>query len=88
MKKDITIYFNPACPYCHMALEFLAAELPKASVEKISVADGGKSREKFFTALNRCGFDSTGIPLIIVGEKCFQGFDPAIGREIKRAVKG
>ena len=72
-----------------MALEFFASELPDVRLNKIELNGGpGKNHDKFMAALNECGFESTGIPLIIAGGKCFQGFGPDTGREIKHAIGG
>jgi hypothetical protein len=72
-----------------MALDFLKSELPDVGVKKIDLSGAGmENRKKFIIALNKCGFESSGIPLIMVGDKCFQGFDAATGRAIKRAIRG
>jgi glutaredoxin len=86
---DITIFFNPGCPYCHMALEFCANELPDTiQIAAIELGpDTERARQQFLESLNECDLGGRGIPLIIVGgKKCFQGFGPDTGAEIKRAL--
>lgn len=86
--QPITIYYNPECPYCHAALEFFARELPGVKLNKIELnGEPGKNRIKFEEGLEMCHLGSRGIPLIIVGKKCFQGFDEEIAFEIKNILK-
>jgi glutaredoxin len=88
-QPEITIYFNPTCPHCHHALEFFATELPDIVLKKIELnGQPGKNRIKFEAGLEMCHLGSRGIPLIIVGKKCFQGFDEQVGEEIKSLVVG
>ncbi len=86
--SDVTIYFNPSCHYCHMALEFFASELPNVRLTKVQL-DGieNENKRKFVKALGQCGCESRGIPLIIIGVRCLQGFDDAVAAEIIRAFK-
>jgi glutaredoxin len=87
-KTEATIYFNPECPYCHMALEFFARDLPDVRLNKIELnGEPGKNRIKFLEGLEMCHLGSRGIPLIIIGKKCFQGFDDEVATEIARIVK-
>ncbi len=86
-KPKVTIYYNPTCPYCHDALNFFSKELPDIELDKIELNGmPGKNRIKFNEGLEMCHLGSRGIPLIIVGKKCFQGFDEDVGNEIKELV--
>ncbi|MDR1691488.1 MAG: hypothetical protein LBR35_01445 [Rickettsiales bacterium] len=86
-KPNVTIYYNPTCPYCHMALEFFANELPDITLEKIELNGGeGKNHDLFLKALNKCEFEMHGIPLIVIGEKCFQGFNEETANQIKQVL--
>ncbi len=85
--QTVTIYYNPTCPFCHDALEFFARELPNVPLKKIELNGmPGKNRIKFEEGLEMCHLGSRGIPLIIVGKKCFQGFDEEVGEEIKELL--
>lgn len=79
--SDVVLYYMPGCPYCHQAEDFLKAE--GIAADKINVTDGPAAMEKFQAALKKCDAKSGGVPLIIVKGKCIQGFDPAVGVQIK-----
>lgn len=86
-KPDITIFFNPSCPYCHKALEFLAAQFPDATLDAINLGDDYlKDKKRFSTELKKCGLESRGIPLIITDGECFQGFDEKIADAMRRRI--
>ncbi|MDR0967212.1 MAG: glutaredoxin family protein [Rickettsiales bacterium] len=84
---EIIIFYSPTCPYCHRALEFLGEHLPDISAELIEVGGDPENHRRFLTALETFGLESRGIPLIIVGNKVFQGFDIETGEKIITAVK-
>jgi len=85
---DITLYFMPGCPHCHHAIDFFAAELSNATIEKINVTEPGKNQEQFLNALKKCGLSSRGVPLIIVKGECIQGYAPEVGAMIKELLGG
>ncbi len=88
MATKTKIFFNPNCPYCHMALDFFKTVLPDEKLEKIELGENEtkKSRDMFFKTLDKCGFESRGIPLVVANGECFQGFDENIGKQIKRTL--
>lgn len=69
-----------------MALGFIQAQLPDAVVEKIDVT-AEKNHRKFVAALKECELDSRGVPVIIAGGRCWQGFSEDVGAEIKKVLK-
>ena len=82
--RAATIYYNPECPYCHHAIEFFARELPTVKLDAVALNHApGAAHDKFIKALERCGLTSMGIPLIIAGGTCFQGFDERVATEIR-----
>jgi glutaredoxin len=85
-KADIVMYYMPGCPHCHYAMDFFAAELVDATVEKINVTVPGKNQERFIAALQKCGLSSRGVPLIIVQGECIQGYAPEVGQMIKERL--
>lgn len=86
---DITIYYSPTCPHCHHALQFFTNELvyeyKTLKINPINVMDE-KNLPAFKTALEKCKYDNGGVPLIMVGEKCFQGFGPKDKQVLQDAV--
>lgn len=74
---NITIYHSPHCPHCHHAREFIAStliyEYPELTVTEVNVTDPA-NREKFQEALKKCEFESGGVPVLVIGDKCEQGY--------------
>lgn len=74
---DITIYHSPHCPHCHHAREFISStliyEYPELKVTEVNVMEPANS-EKFQAALTECKFDNGGVPVIVIGDKCEQGY--------------
>lgn len=74
---DITIYHSPSCPHCHHAREFISStliyEYPELKVTEVNVMDQA-NLPKFQEALKKCEFDNGGVPVIVIGDKCEQGY--------------
>lgn len=87
---DITIYHSPSCPHCHHARDFfktnLIYEYPTLSITEVNVMDES-NRQMFFDAIKKCGYESGGVPVIVVGEKCFQGYADFMQKDIRKAVE-
>lgn len=77
LAADITIYYAPSCPHCHHARDFISNtliyEYPELKVTMVDVTKP-QHREMFRTALNKCGYTSGGVPVLVIGEKCEQGY--------------
>lgn len=74
---DITIYYSPSCPHCHHAREFisntLVYEYPELKVTAVNVMDQA-NLPMFQEALKKCEYDNGGVPVIVIGDKCEQGY--------------
>lgn len=74
---DITIYYSPSCPHCHHAREFisntLVYEYPELKVTAVNVMDQA-NLPMFQEALKKCEFESGGVPVMVIGDKCEQGY--------------
>lgn len=64
----VLIYSTPACPYCHMAKEFL--DQNKIAYREINVADDAKAREEMVKKSGQMG-----VPVIEINGKVMVGFD-------------
>lgn len=77
LAADVTIYYAPSCPHCHHARDFvsntLIYEYPELKVTMVDVTKP-QHREMFRTALNECGLTSGGVPVLVIGDKCEQGY--------------
>lgn len=87
---NITVYYSPTCPHCHHAREFfnsaLVYEYPELTVTEVNVTDGA-NRPMFEETLAKCEYESGGVPVIVVGEKCFQGYADFMQQELRDAVE-
>lgn len=87
---DITIYYSPSCPHCHHALEFfsntLVYEYPELKITAVNVPASDENIEKFRAVIKKCEYTSGGVPVIVVGDKCFQGYGDATADKIRDAV--
>ncbi|MCL1786207.1 MAG: hypothetical protein FWG39_03610 [Alphaproteobacteria bacterium] len=87
---DLTLYYSPGCPYCHYAMDFindhLKSEFPDLNVTEVNVGEQA-NRAKFMDALKGCEIAGGGIPLIVIGTECLQGFGESTPDAIREAVK-
>lgn len=87
---NITIYHSPSCPHCHHAREFfkdyLIYEYPTLSITEVNVMDE-TNRDVFLATLEKCEYKSGGVPVIVIGEKCFQGYADFMQDELRTAVE-
>ena len=87
---DITIYYSPSCPHCHHAQEFFANkmiyEYPKLRVVQVNVMKKS-NLDMFKDALAKCEYTSGGVPVIVVGDKCFQGYADFMQKDLRDAVE-
>lgn len=87
---DITVYYSPSCPHCHHAREFisnnLVYEYPTITVTEVNVMDQA-NLPKFQETLKKCEYESGGVPVLTIGEKCFQGYADFMQSELREAVE-
>ena len=87
---DIKIYHSPTCPHCHHAREFIEStliyEYDNLKVTEINVT-AADNRQEFIDTVKKCGFQSGGVPVIMVGEKCFQGYADSMQQTLRDAIE-
>lgn len=87
---DITVYYSPTCPHCHHAREFISNtmiyEYPELKVNEVNVFEDA-NRPMFEEALKKCEYESGGVPVLVIGEKCFQGYADFMQQELRDAVE-
>ena len=87
---DITVYYSPTCPHCHHAREFIEGtliyEYPELKVTLVNVMDAS-NMDKFQTMLQDCKFESGGVPVMVVGEKCEQGYADMMQDKLREYVE-
>lgn len=87
---DITIYYSPTCPHCHHARDYTSNnfiyEYPTINVTMVDVT-APENRAMFIDVLKTCDFSSGGVPVIKIGEKCFQGFGEGMADDMRAAIE-
>ena len=87
---DITIFYSPTCPHCHHARDFientLIYEYNDLKVLTVNVMEMD-NRQAFVDALYKCEYKSGGVPVLVIGEKCFQGYSDKMQSDLRAAEK-
>ncbi len=87
---NITIYYSPTCPHCHHARDFISSQLiyeyPNLTVTEVNVMSEN-TMDAFRGALQKCKYESGGVPVMVIGEKCFQGYADFMQQELRDAIE-
>ena len=87
---DITIFYSPTCPHCHHARDFISStliyEYGDLKVSEVNVTNKD-NLQSFVDALFKCGYQSSGVPVIKIGDKCFQGYSDAMQGDLRAAIE-
>jgi len=87
---DITIFYSPTCPHCHHARDFISStliyEYDNLKVSEINVTNAD-NRQAFVDALYKCGYQRGGVPVLVIGEKCFQGYADSMQGDLRTAIE-
>lgn len=87
---DITIFYAPTCPHCHHARDFIGSSLiyeyDNLKVSEVNILNVD-NRQAFVDALFKCGYKSGGVPVMVIGEKCFQGYSDSLQGDMRAAVE-
>ncbi|MBO7644777.1 MAG: hypothetical protein J6S57_00540 [Alphaproteobacteria bacterium] len=87
---DITIFYSPTCPHCHHARDFIKNELiyeyENLKVTEVN-ATLSENRQQFIDALKKCEYTNGGVPVLVIGDKCFQGYGQSSQTSIREAIE-
>ncbi|MBR1380102.1 MAG: hypothetical protein IJ560_00725 [Alphaproteobacteria bacterium] len=87
---DITVYYSPTCPHCHNARGFISNtliyEYPELKVTEVNATDIANA-DMFQNALKKCEYESGGVPVLVIGEKCFQGYAEFMNDDLRNAIE-
>lgn len=87
---DITLYYSPTCPHCHHAREFisnnLVYEYPELRVTAVDVV-ALEDKSEFLDVLKKCEYTSGGVPVMVIGDKCFQGYADFMQDDLRAAIE-
>ncbi len=87
----ITIFWREGCPHCEEEIPFLqelAVEFPQVTLYDYEVGSHSGNREYFFALGDAMGFDTTGVPVTVIGDQYWIGYDEATGAAIRNVVEG
>ena len=87
---NITVYYSPTCPHCHNVRDFINNELiyeyDDMKVYEVNAANPD-NRQIFIDALSKCEYKTGGVPVLVIGEKCFQGYSKSMQGDIRAAIE-
>lgn len=85
---DMTIYYSPTCPHCHHARDFIENELIYEYNDlKVTLINAFENRDEFISTIKKCNYNSGGVPVMVIGEKCFQGYADSMQDDIRSAIE-
>jgi hypothetical protein len=82
---DVHLFWAVGCSHCEREIEFLdrlAAANPGVRVHKLEVSRSRANARLMVQAAERLGVEAGSVPLTVIGERAWVGYDEAIGREI------
>lgn len=87
---NITVFYSPTCPHCHHARDFIRSELVyeynDLKVTEVN-ATLAENRQDFIDAINKCKYTSGGVPVLVIGDKCFQGYGESMNDTLREAIE-
>jgi thiol-disulfide isomerase/thioredoxin len=88
---EIPVYFfwGDGCPHCAAEepfLESLAQKYPQVKIQKFEVWKVEANQELLKKVAGIMGFEATGVPVTIIGEKHWIGYSEARNTEIEAAI--
>lgn len=87
---DMTIYYSPTCPHCHHMRDYASNnfiyEYPSMKITMVDVTVP-ENRSLFIDVIKSCEYESGGVPVIKIGDKCFQGFAESMADDMRAAIE-
>jgi glutaredoxin len=82
---DVYLFWGVGCPHCEREIEFLdrlAAANPEVRLHKLEVSGSRENAALMLEAATRLAVEAGSVPLTVVGDRAWVGYDERIGREI------
>ncbi|RLC38269.1 hypothetical protein DRH27_02695, partial [Candidatus Falkowbacteria bacterium] len=88
---NLYFFYGDGCPHCAKEEEFLARlenNYQNLNIYNFEIYNNSENREKYSKVAKEMNINTSGVPLLIVGEKHFVGYynDKTTGVAIKKAV--
>ena len=87
----ITLFWRVGCPHCEAEIPFLkelAAQYPQIAIKGYEVVSSNDNLEYFLALGKAMGFDTSGVPVTVIGDQVWTGYDDATGEAIRASVEG
>lgn len=85
----VQVFHGEGCPHCAAELEFLdglVARRPGVALDLYEVWHDAGNRELLRATADRLGFSPSGVPVTVVGDRVWIGFDATTGEQIEAEV--
>ena len=86
----VVLFHGEGCPHCaaeQAFLDELSATHPQLRVEEHEVWYDQQGQELLIATAERLGFEPTGVPVTIIDDRVWIGFDTTTAQEITAAVE-
>jgi cytochrome c biogenesis protein CcdA/glutaredoxin len=90
-RVPIYFFWGDGCPHCATEKPFLdelAARYPEVEIRSYEVWHDLEARQVFFDMADSLGFEASGVPVTIIGNRHWVGFHESLKEEIDAAVVG
>jgi thiol-disulfide isomerase/thioredoxin len=87
----ITLFWRVGCQHCEAEIPFLkelASQYPQIAIKGYEVVSSNDNLEYFLALGKAMGFDTSGVPVTVIGDQVWTGYDDATGEAIRAAVQG
>lgn len=89
-KINVYLFWGNGCPHCEHAKEFFSSIEEEYgeyyNLVKYEVWYEEDNNELMSKVCKELGFDSSGVPLIVIGDKYFKGYYSGLDEKIKDAI--
>ena len=86
---ELVLFWGEGCPHCaaeHAWLAEVADDFPRMQVTEYEVFHDADNLRLMRETAAAMGFEATGVPVTIVGERYWVGFSDSVAAEIERAL--
>ena len=87
----ITLFWGDGCPHCaaeRAYLDDLLPRYPTVRLDAYEVYHSEANQRLFLEAAAEHGFEPSGVPTTIIGERSWVGFDDTVARQLEAAIDG
>ncbi len=86
---DLVLFWGDGCPHCEQErgwLDSVTDQYPELQITQFEVWNNAENRDLFFSEAERLGFEASGVPTTVVGDRVWIGWSAPIQREVAAAL--